>query len=164
MLCFWHFFCVFFCFALRSSLIKPPSTFLTFFAFTLLPSSSTLLQTLECSNTPCSWCATDYLSVTDIFLPFYNLSPVWEGFWCSTTYYLFGAPVVDVLQLSSSGPCSSCSTTYNRDSSVVQCGTHDRKKKVKGSSPSRSGRRIFFSRVNFLCWLLFHCLLDTVLP
>ena len=30
---------------------------------------------------------------------------------------------------------------------------HDRK--VAGSSPCRSGRRIFFSRVNFLCWLLF---------
>ena len=31
--------------------------------------------------------------------------------------------------------------------------THDRK--VVGSSPGRSGGRIFFSRVNFLCWLLF---------
>ena len=27
--------------------------------------------------------------------------------------------------------------------------------KVPGSIPGRSGRRIFFSRVNFLCWLLF---------
>ena len=27
--------------------------------------------------------------------------------------------------------------------------------KVPGSSPSRNGGRIFFSRVNFLCWLLF---------
>ena len=31
--------------------------------------------------------------------------------------------------------------------------THDRK--VPGSSPGRRGGRIFFSRVNFLCWLLF---------
>ena len=31
--------------------------------------------------------------------------------------------------------------------------THDRK--VPGSSPGRSGGRSFFSRVNFLCWLLF---------
>ena len=28
-------------------------------------------------------------------------------------------------------------------------------RKVMGSYPGRSGRRIFFSRVNFLCWLLF---------
>ena len=27
--------------------------------------------------------------------------------------------------------------------------------KVMGSNPCRSGRRIFFSRVNFLCWHLF---------
>ena len=31
--------------------------------------------------------------------------------------------------------------------------THDRK--VVGSNPWRSGGRIFFSRVKFLCWLLF---------
>ena len=30
-----------------------------------------------------------------------------------------------------------------------------RDRKVPGSSPGRSGGRIFFSRVNFLCWLLF---------
>ena len=29
--------------------------------------------------------------------------------------------------------------------------------KVAGSNPSRSGGRIFFSGVNFLCWLLFRC-------
>ena len=34
--------------------------------------------------------------------------------------------------------------------------THDLK--VPGSSPGRSGGRIFFSRVNFLCWLLFRYL------
>ena len=37
--------------------------------------------------------------------------------------------------------------------SVVKRQTRDRK--VAGSSPSRSGGRIFLSRVNFLCWLLF---------
>ena len=30
--------------------------------------------------------------------------------------------------------------------------------KVAGSNPCRSGRRVFFSRVNFLCWLLFRYL------
>ena len=30
-----------------------------------------------------------------------------------------------------------------------------RDRKVAGSSPGRSGGRIFFSSVNFLCWLLF---------
>ena len=30
-----------------------------------------------------------------------------------------------------------------------------RDRKVTGSNPWRSGGRIFFSRVNFLCWLLF---------
>ena len=30
-------------------------------------------------------------------------------------------------------------------------------RKVAGSSPGRSGGRIFFSGVNFLCWLLFRC-------
>ena len=34
--------------------------------------------------------------------------------------------------------------------------THDRK--VAGSNPHWSGRRIFFSRVNFLCSLLYRCL------
>ena len=35
----------------------------------------------------------------------------------------------------------------------LECWTHDWK--VAGSNPFRSGGRIFFSRVNFLCWLLF---------
>ena len=35
------------------------------------------------------------------------------------------------------------------------CPTHGWK--VTGLSPCRSGGRIFFSRVNFLCWLLFRC-------
>ena len=40
------------------------------------------------------------------------------------------------------------------DSSVVRAPrTHDRK--VLGSSTGRSSGRIFISRVNFLCWLLF---------
>ena len=34
----------------------------------------------------------------------------------------------------------------------LECWTRDRK--VPGSSPRMSGRRIFFSRVNFLCWLI----------
>ena len=37
-----------------------------------------------------------------------------------------------------------------------ECWTCDRK--VLGSSPGRSCRRIFFSRVNLLCWLLFRYL------
>ena len=37
-------------------------------------------------------------------------------------------------------------------SSVGECRTCDQK--VPGSCPSRSSRRIFFSRVNFPCWLL----------
>ena len=39
----------------------------------------------------------------------------------------------------------------------LECWTHDRK--VVSLNPSRSGRRILFSRINFLCWLLFcvHC-------
>ena len=37
---------------------------------------------------------------------------------------------------------------------TAQCLEHQTWK-VLGSSPSRSGRRIFFSVVNFLCWLLF---------
>ena len=35
----------------------------------------------------------------------------------------------------------------------LECWTRDWK--VAGSNPCRSGGRIFFSRVNFLCWLLF---------
>ena len=38
------------CFALRSFLISLPSTFQNFFTFTLLPGSSALLQTPECSE------------------------------------------------------------------------------------------------------------------
>ena len=48
-------------------------------------------------------------------------------------------------------PCA-----MTRDSSVVEWWAHDRK--VLGSSPSRSGRRMFFSRLNFLCWFLFQYL------
>ena len=35
----------------------------------------------------------------------------------------------------------------------LECWGRDRK--VESSNPGRSGRRIFFSRVNFVCWLLF---------
>ena len=38
-------------------------------------------------------------------------------------------------------------------SSVVKCQSRDWK--VMGSSPHKSGGRIFFSWANFLCWLLF---------
>ena len=40
--------------------------------------------------------------------------------------------------------------------------THDQK--VPGSNPGRSGRRIFFSRVNFVCWLLFGVCSTPMLP
>ena len=39
-----------------------------------------------------------------------------------------------------------------------------RDRKVAGSSPGRSGGRIYFSRVNFLCWLLFWYHSTPVLP
>ena len=40
--------------------------------------------------------------------------------------------------------------------------THDQK--VASSNPGRSGGRIFFSRVNFVCWLLFDVRSTPVLP
>ena len=41
-------------------------------------------------------------------------------------------------------------------SGVTKClERQTRDQKVTGSSSGRSGRRIFFSRVSFLCWLLF---------
>ena len=40
----------------------------------------------------------------------------------------------------------------------LECWTRDQK--VPGSSPGSSGGRIFFSRVNLLCWLLFHYLFN----
>ena len=43
---------------------------------------------------------------------------------------------------------------WSGDSSVLERRTRG-DWKVAGSSPRRSGGRIFFSRVNFLCWLLF---------
>ena len=46
--------------------------------------------------------------------------------------------------------------------SVVERRTIDRK--VPGSSPGRSGGRIFFSVVNFLCWLLFRYQFHPMLP
>ena len=44
------------------------------------------------------------------------------------------------------------SAGVSRDSSVVERRTRD---KIAGTRPDRSGGRIFASRVNFLCWLLF---------
>ena len=46
----------------------------------------------------------------------------------------------------------------NTNSIVIFGGNIERRfrdHKVAGSSPCRSGGRIFFSRVNFVCWLLF---------
>ena len=39
-----------------------------------------------------------------------------------------------------------------------------RDRKVAGSNPGRSGGRKFFSRVNFVCWLLFGVRFTPVLP
>ena len=44
--------------------------------------------------------------------------------------------------------------TYRRGAGIAQW-SERRTRDRKGSSPGRSGGRIFFSRVNFLCWLLF---------
>ena len=46
-----------------------------------------------------------------------------------------------------------CYIRWAQDSLLVVCQTHDRK--IVGLNTSRSSRSIFFSRVNFLCWLLF---------
>ena len=44
----------------------------------------------------------------------------------------------------------------SRDSGIAQwLERRTRERKVAGSNPDRSGGGIFFSRVNFLCWLLF---------
>ena len=44
----------------------------------------------------------------------------------------------------------------------LECQTHDRK--VASLNPGRSNRRIFFSRVNFVCWFLFSVRSTPVLP
>ena len=44
----------------------------------------------------------------------------------------------------------------------LECRTRDQN--VASSNPSRSGGRIFFSRVNFVCWLLFGVRSTPVLP
>ena len=44
----------------------------------------------------------------------------------------------------------------------LECWTHDRK--VVSSNPGRSGGRILFSRVNFVCWLLFGVRSTPALP
>ena len=48
------------------------------------------------------------------------------------------------------------------DSLLVECQTHDWK--VASSNPGRSSRRIFFSRFNSLCWLLFGVHSTPMLP
>ena len=45
------------------------------------------------------------------------------------------------------------SSSGSRDSLSVECWTCDRM--VASSDPSRNGWKIFFSTVNFVCWLLF---------
>ena len=50
----------------------------------------------------------------------------------------------------------------NRDSLFVERRTHDRK--VASSNSGRSGGRIFFSRLNFVFWLLFGVRPTPVLP
>ena len=64
------------CFALRSFLIKHPSTFQNFFIFTLLPGSSVLLQTPNVQNTillhkviALSLPGSNYLEPTPCFCP-----------------------------------------------------------------------------------------------
>ena len=47
----------------------------------------------------------------------------------------------------------SLETAQIQDGLLVECQTCDWR--VAGLNPCRSGRRIFFSTVNFLCWLLF---------
>ena len=44
-------------------------------------------------------------------------------------------------------------TRGSQDSVLVECRTYDQK--VASLNPRRNGRRIFFSRVNFVCQLLF---------
>ena len=49
--------------------------------------------------------------------------------------------------------CENTTSTGSLDSLLVERRTRDRK--VASSNPGKSGGRIFFSRVNFVCWLLF---------
>ena len=55
-----------------------------------------------------------------------------------------------------------CTTHRSRDGGLEEPRTHDRK--VASSNPGRSGGRIFFSRVNFVCCLLFGVRSTPVLP
>ena len=50
----------------------------------------------------------------------------------------------------------------SRDSLLVERRTRDRK--VASSNPGRSGGKIFFCKVNILCWLLFGVRSTSVLP
>ena len=51
---------------------------------------------------------------------------------------------------------SSSPTVHHREAGIAQwLERRTRDWNVAGSSPGRSGGRIFFSRVDFLCWLLF---------
>ena len=58
-----------------------------------------------------------------------------------------------VLLLSGQTSNSLCCFTSEKRGARIERQTRDRK--VASSNPGRSGGRIFFSGVNFLCWLLF---------
>ena len=59
-----------------------------------------------------------------------------------------GQPVILALQMAN--------LLHNRGAGIAQWLEHrTRDWRVAGSNPCWSGGRIFFSRVNFLCWLLF---------
>ena len=58
--------------------------------------------------------------------------------------------------------CTNIVSSGSPDGVLVERRTHDRK--VASSNPGRSGGGIFFSRVNFLCWLLFCVRSTPVLP
>ena len=70
--------------------------------------------------------------------------------WWFSTHSCFGHDTTKTAALYDSKIKGS---TACRDSLLVERRTRDRK--VASSNLGRSGRRIFFSRVNFVCWLLF---------
>ena len=91
-------------------------------------------------NSVCNGCCSNSNAKT----PLVELEECWKWwvshfeqiFWTSHRHFLNAVWVIDSLY--------SC---------WLERQTRDRK--VTSSNPSRSGGRIFFSRVNFVCWLLF---------
>ena len=72
-----------------------------------------------------------------------------------------GRFVVSFLAFSNSSSCcifAACS----RDSLLAECQNRDRK--ISGTNPGKNGLRVFFSRVNCLCWPLFGFRSIPVLP